>query len=219
MNWLWAIGRLTNQGRMHREISNIVSHLFYQNNLNIVEGVKELEERQTRIIDPQLIKCLAKTLPIQSKRLQFVNIDSNKSESFQKVNSAEANAVMELIQGFRDYFELFNIEINKQQIGIITPFRSQIALIIDLMEKHHPELVLMITVDTVERYQGGARDYVIISLCASSKFSMEAVVTENQDGLDRKLNVAITRAREMAIILGNKSIAEKYNGYQQIINL
>ena len=77
---------------------------------------------------------------------------------------------------------------------------------------------LDITVDTVERYQGSSRDIIIISLCLNSAAQLRTLVSNNSEGIDRKLNVAITRARHHLIILGNKELMQVNPTYKLLID-
>jgi DNA replication ATP-dependent helicase Dna2 len=76
----------------------------------------------------------------------------------------------------------------------------------------------MITVDTVERYQGGARDIILISLCTNSTRQLQQMISLSNDGTDRKLNVALTRARKHLVVLGNEPILSETPIYNALIN-
>ena len=82
------------------------------------------------------------------------------------------------------------------------------------------ELQNSITVDTVERYQGSERDIIIMSLSVNYLHDVEKIVSmSNIDGLDidRKLNVALTRAKEHLICIGNASILSNNPVYENFI--
>jgi DNA replication ATP-dependent helicase Dna2 len=72
-------------------------------------------------------------------------------------------------------------------------------------------------VDTVERYQGGARDIIIISLCTNTLHQLNILSSLSDEGIDRKLNVALTRAREQLIILGNPELLAHSAIYRELI--
>jgi DNA replication ATP-dependent helicase Dna2 len=74
-------------------------------------------------------------------------------------------------------------------------------------------------VDTVERYQGGARDVIILSTCAHSEWQLNALLNISNEGVDRKLNVALTRAREHLIMVGNKPVLQHDERYRRFIEL
>jgi DNA replication ATP-dependent helicase Dna2 len=110
------------------------------------------------------------------------------------------------------------MEIDDRAIGIITPYRAQIATIKSEFETVCPHLLDKITIDTVERYQGGARDIIILSLCTNRMSQLRSLVSLSKEGVDRKLNVAVTRAREQLIVIGNREILEGNETYQSLIN-
>ena len=102
-------------------------------------------------------------------------------------------------------------------LGIITPYRAQIATIRNAFEERFPELLNYISIDTVERYQGGARDIIIISLCTNKLSQLTSLVSLSEEGIDRKLNVAMTRAREQLIVVGNEEILQTNATYASLI--
>jgi len=100
---------------------------------------------------------------------------------------------------------------------VITPYRAQIAAINKEMKSLLPEVDELITVDTVERYQGGSRDYIIMSTCMNFSFQLRSLVSLSEDGVDRKLNVAITRAKEQFVLVGSQEILEQNDTYKSLI--
>ena len=126
-----------------------------------------------------------------------------------KIHKAEAELAVELAMRVCD-------QGNTYSIGIITPFRSQIALIQSLIPEHARD---SITVDTVERFQGSERDLIIISLAIHSAPHMKGIESQteiNGNIIDRKLNVALTRARKQCIILGAPT-ALKYDSPYHVL--
>ena len=108
-------------------------------------------------------------------------------------------------------------EFHNTSVGIITPFRAQSARIQQILQEHCPECADLITVDTVERYQGSARDIIIMSTCIGQPEQLSMITSISDEGIDRKLNVAITRAREQLIVLGNRNILTINSVYKKLI--
>ena len=75
-----------------------------------------------------------------------------------------------------------------------------------------------ITIDTVERYQGGARDVILISLCTNDASQLASLVSLSEEGVDRKLNVALTRARRHLVVIGNVEILRGSDIYKWFID-
>jgi DNA replication ATP-dependent helicase Dna2 len=75
-----------------------------------------------------------------------------------------------------------------------------------------------VTIDTVERYQGGARDIIIVSSCVHSKHQLRSLVNLSEDGIDRKLNVALTRARQYLVVLGKEEVLREDERYRLFID-
>jgi len=94
---------------------------------------------------------------------------------------------------------------SSRTLGIITPYRSQIALIRKELQAKGIPALLDVSVDTVERYQGSERDVILYSFCVNHRFQLRFLpnlTEENGVWIDRKLNVALTRARKRLIAMG-----------------
>jgi superfamily I DNA and/or RNA helicase len=77
-----------------------------------------------------------------------------------------------------------------------------------------------LVIDTVERYQGSQRDIIIYGTTITRLYELEILsnLTETSSGIvDRKLNVAITRARKQLFVLGNEKLLRKNALYAQLI--
>jgi superfamily I DNA and/or RNA helicase len=121
---------------------------------------------------------------------------------------------------FLETLERFREKITS--IGVVTPFRAQVnALRKSLKEEWNP----WVQVDTVERFQGAEKEVIFISLPVSSprllpfiqSFPPEPLVEEGIL-VDRKLNVALTRAREHLVILGVPHILSRSPVYRELLN-
>ena len=149
------------------------------------------------------------------RRILFIPTPSETGPHF-KVNTFEAAKIAELVKSFHRIYEANGEELSASSIGIITPYRAQIAQLQQVLQRNEIDLDLL-TIDTVERYQGGARDIILISLCANQVSQLASLVSASGEGVDRKLNVALTRARKHLILVGNPKILNENNVYRDLI--
>lgn len=216
------IGILHYQGRMHPEIAFFPNTHFYKDEqLECVPLQHQKEEHlpynlpSIDHLDDILKKHRMLFIPSQSYT------DINLSE---KVNKDEAKKVALLLERIhRFYGKLFNAE---KTVGVIVPYRNQIAMIrreIEYLKQKNKTLTDLdnISIDTVERYQGSQRDVIIYSFTIQHYYQMNFLTAncfiENGNIIDRKLNVAITRARKQMIMLGNQQILKTNPLFKELI--
>lgn len=208
-NWDWAYGILTHQGRMHQDLMGYPNQFFYENILEILpfEGgrqTRRLEGQQPAMDDLSRFLGHHRTIYIPTSEQNYLN---------HKVNAEEANRIVEILRGLQS----IRPDLDLAEIGIITPYRAQIATIRHALEEGGIEQQ-MITVDTVERYQGGAKDVIIISYCINALSQVHQLKESmTVDGVDRKLNVAMTRAREQIIFLANETLMREHPLYEALL--
>lgn len=219
--WTWAYGILSRQGRMHQNISSFVNSNYYENKLQILNISKP--ENNWQIKNNALPLTFNKNQPLQEliakQSIIYIPTEIDTTDPAFKTNKFEATKILELLLIFDNYFKENNTEIDVSKIGIITPYRAQIAILKSFIrnskldKKWHE-----ITVDTVERYQGAGFDFILMSLCTNTPGGVNNLSNLNDEQIDRKLNVAITRARKRFIFLGNQHLIERNNdAYQKLI--
>lgn len=178
--------RLRRQYRMHADICAFPSQQFYADAL-VADGSVATQtlnvaiDNQSLLLQPDypLLWCDVPPLPTLVPKL----------------NDAEAKVAAQLAQQF------VALGLKPEQIGIIAPFRSQVARIRQYAQSLNEGGM---TVDTVDRFQGGERDVIILSLVAAESVTAGSpLATFLNDS--RRLNVALTRARQKLIILGHAS--------------
>ncbi len=213
--WDWAYDQLSYQGRMHEDIMAFPNRFFYENKLNVLP--KEIVGHNGQYEDLDFKKYKAKNdleSDLMSGRLLYIPTTKMPDAVNEKVNVEEAERVVDVIRAFMNIYEG---EISLDQIGIITPFRAQIAQILETMEVAGLDTTAL-TVDTVERYQGGAREIIIISSCANNFMRLQSMISISEEGIDRKLNVAMTRAKKHLVLLGNESVLKMDPIYKALID-
>jgi DNA replication ATP-dependent helicase Dna2 len=166
-----APGRLTlldTQYRMHPEIMAVSNRLFYGGRLS--SGV-DAADRVPPFGDPIAFVPVVRT-PV--------------AEPFEgRTNAAEAEAVARVVGTLVE-------SVAPDRIGVISPFRAQVVLLRRLLAGTG------VVADTVERFQGGERDAIVLSLVRSrgTGFVFD----------DRRFNVAITRARRKLILVAHPEL-------------
>ncbi|MDZ4707369.1 MAG: AAA domain-containing protein [Saprospiraceae bacterium] len=214
--WTWAYDILREQGRMHHTIMRFPSEQFYGGELKVLQQPEmkvELEQKMEYKTDPQWDVLLKK---LSSKRMIYLPSETD-NQGKAKINRKEAALVVNCIQALHRIYAFNGKTVHPHSIGVITPYRAQIAQIRKSLQDQgmSPD---DLSIDTVERYQGGARDIIIISLCTNRFSQIQNMISLSDDGVDRKLNVALTRARQQLIIIGNEEILEEYPVYKSLID-
>ncbi len=214
--WDWAYARLSQQGRMHEDIMQFPNEMFYGGGLltlpeTLAGGFQQKPLALSSNDNDPIKKALAEN------RMIYLPTPIDEESSNYKTNQHEAKMVAQLVARFQSIYEESDVEWNINTLGIITPYRAQIASIRKALEDHQldPE---QLSVDTVERYQGGAREIIILSLCMNRSGQMESITSISEEGVDRKLNVALTRARQQIVILGNETLLKENDLYGKLID-
>lgn len=207
------LGQLYHQGRMHTDIMDFPNRHFYDGLLQTLAGnAPDPEHYQHRALTPPPGEGLG-----VGPRVLFLPVISPLALPNQKTAPEEAVQIARLVQYFKNQYAAQGKPWRPEHsLGIITPWRAQIAQIRQAIAAAglDPD---EITIDTVERYQGGARDVILISCCAHSTGQLAKLVNLSVEGVDRKLNVALTRAREQVIVLGNPEVLREDARYRDFM--
>jgi DNA replication ATP-dependent helicase Dna2 len=205
---------LTYQGRMHKDISLFPNFAFYKGLLREAYDAPGIDAVTKAVLSRQVTdlqfsepgKHSVRKL-LSQKRLIFFN-NKKTDNLYAKINTYEADFVVYIIKEIMAIYESNNKAFDPlTTVGIIAPFRNQIALIKHRLEVEGIPDYEKITVDSVERFQGSQRDIIIYSFSVNNPFQLQGMVNLNDEGdVDRKLNVALTRAREQMVLVGNDNI-------------
>lgn len=209
---------LHRQGRMHPSICDFVNRNYYNGGLDAVPlpHQQELLAFGPRPDDDRWTAFVAGT------RMAFISVQADEAEYYIKSNKREAETVAHLVHTLCQLHSRSGIPFSPcKQIGTIVPFRAQIAMIRKALAERHIPDTAGITIDTVERYQGSQRDIIIFSTTVSRPYQLpilsEPVMTDGRE-LDRKLNVALTRARKQFFMTGNETLLRKCTAYREFLD-
>ena len=197
------------QYRMNEEIMRFSSDWFYGNQ---VESAPEVKFRSILDLDIPMtwVDTSQFQLPENEESLfkeQFVG------ESFGRINKAEAELTLMALETYFNKIGKQRILDERIDVGVISPYRAQVQYLRRLLKKKDffKPYRHLISVNTVDGFQGQERDVILISLVRAND--------EGQIGFLRdlrRMNVAITRARMKLIILGDASTMTRHPFYKKL---
>ena len=205
------------QYRMNEEIMRFSSDWFYGNQVESAPEVKyrsilDLDIPMTWIDTSELSAELASQPDAEAPakplfREEFVG------ESFGRINKAEAELTLLTLESYFKKIGKQRILDERLDVGIISPYRAQVQYLRRLLKKREffKPYRSLISVNTVDGFQGQERDIILISLVRAND--------EGQIGFLRdlrRMNVAITRARMKLIILGDASTMTRHPFYKKL---
>ncbi len=198
----------TRQGRMHDDIALFPNIHFYGGLLSSVPLPHQTEQLPVESI----------THPSATHhRVAFIDVAPPADSLSDKVNQAEAEVIARAVHHiYKSVMGEAGEAAGKVSfdadatVGVIVPYRNQIAAVRTAIERYGIAELSDITIDTVERYQGSQRDHIIYGFTVSKSYQLR-FLTDNvfeEDGLriDRKLNVAMTRARKHLLLVGDAEL-------------
>ena len=193
------------QYRMNEEIMRFSSDWFYGNQ---VESAPEVKYRS--ILDLDIPMTWIDTSLFEEEEMfkeEFVG------ESFGRINKAEAELTLLALEQYFQKIGKERILEERLDVGVISPYRAQVQYLRRLFKKREffKPYRHLISVNTVDGFQGQERDIILISLVRAND--------EGQIGFLRdlrRMNVAITRARMKLIILGDASTMTRHPFYKKL---
>ena len=206
------------QYRMNRWISNFSSRLFYEDKLEAAPTVA----RRVLAFLPPVATFTHETQAIRQAiqpafPLVFLDVRNERESDGQKSSNAEARAVRAVVQA------LLIRGIAQKDIGIIAPFRAQVANVRRHLFSDHEmsgwqalSPASPMSIDTVDRFQGGERLVIIMSFATSQTPGAENPLREFLTNPTR-LNVALTRAQRKLIVVGCAPALETLPHFQRLL--
>jgi superfamily I DNA and/or RNA helicase len=197
------IDLLTVHYRLHEEIAGLINK-YYNNKLKA--GVERQKLPGVEFNDVEVLG----NKPF-NKRVIFINV-KNKTNNLGYTCYEEAEIIRNIIEQLSAKCKT----IDDETFGVITPFRAQISVIRNLLKDL--SFYNKIQIDTVERYQGSEKDIIFISFGVNNKIQIKGLASYNSSKtVDRKLNVALSRAKEYLVLIGNEKILKQHLPLKQII--
>ena len=201
------------QYRMNDEIMRFSSNWFYKGQ---VESAPQIKYRGILDYDHPITwidtsdKELADTIE-ESEDLNFK--EQFVGESFGRINKAEAELTLLTLAEYLTKIGKQRVLNDSIDVGIISPYRAQVQYLKRLIKKYDffKPYRRLISVNTVDGFQGQERDVILISLVRSNDDGQIGFLKDL-----RRMNVAMTRARMKLIILGNKNTMTRHPFYKQL---
>ncbi len=189
------------QYRMNNQIMRFSSQWFYGGQ---VESAPSVSHRSVLDLDTPI---------------EWIDISDDEAheefvgESFGRINRTEARMTLDVLQHYFERISKQRILDERIDVGIISPYRAQVQLLRQMVKRNDflKPFRRLISVNTVDGFQGQERDIIVISLVRSND--------EGQIGFLRdlrRMNVAMTRARMKLIILGDVQTMTRHPFYKQL---
>ena len=197
------------QYRMNEEIMRFSSDWFYGNQ---VESAPEVKYRS--ILDLDIPMSWIDTSQFEFPEDSDISFkETFVGESFGRINKAEAELTLLALEQYFEKIGKARILDERLDVGVISPYRAQVQYLRRLLKNKEffKPFRHLISVNTVDGFQGQERDIILISLVRAND--------EGQIGFLRdlrRMNVAITRARMKLIILGDASTMTRHPFYKKL---
>lgn len=196
-----CVSLLNIQYRMNDAIMRFSSQWFYHNSLQSAPEVK-----YRGILD-------------YDTPIEWINTETSDAEeefveySYGRINKAEAELTLKHLETYLNKIGKQRILEERIDIGLISPYQAQVQYLRRQIKKRSFFIPYrkLITIDTVDGFQGQERDIIVISLVRSNDKGSIGFLNDL-----RRMNVAITRARMKLIILGNAATLTHNTFYKQL---
>ena len=220
------------QYRMNDEIMRFSSDWFYEGKVESAPQIKyrsvldydhpitwidtSNEENQITIEGEDAPEDSASTSSSVSAANQNSDLNFKEQfvgESFGRINKAEAELTLLTLAEYFTKISKRRVLEERIDVGIISPYRAQVQYLKKLIKKYEffKPYRRLISVNTVDGFQGQERDVILISLVRSNDEGQIGFLKDL-----RRMNVAMTRARMKLIILGNKDTMTKHPFYKKL---
>ncbi len=204
-----AEATLRTQARMHDQIQEFPNIRFYGGTLEIMD--KDGWQRHEDVFFDTASRDPLEALLARNRVLLI----ESKPEKRSKIHLEEARRAAVIASEIQ---RKMGAEFDEKSIGVVAPWRAQCG---EIIKRLPAQLSQKVSVDTIERYQGSERDTIVISYAINYAEQLPGICSYySKDGttIDRKLNVALTRARNRLIILANPHIISRSPIFRDLVD-
>lgn len=198
-----TVSLLTMQYRMHEDIMRFPSHWFYRDAL---VAAPEVQHRGILEWDTPVVWY-------DTAEAGFA--EEVRAGSQSRVNKPEAHLVVGTLQAYMEKIGKARILDERIDFGLISPYKAQVQYIRSLLRRNafFKPFRSLLTVHTVDGFQGQERDVILISLVRANESGQIGFLADL-----RRMNVAITRARMKLLIMGDASTLSRHAFYRAFYN-
>lgn len=206
-----AVSLLTVQYRMCEDIMQFPNQEFYDGRLTSHPSVKYrgILDWDTAIdfVSPEAVDTA------DTKDIERIG-EALARDGVSRINPAEAIFTLQTLKDYLNRIGLDRVQYERMDIGLISPYQGQVRLLRQLMKRDRfwRPLRSLITVGTVDGFQGQERDIIIISMVRQNEEGQIGFLSDL-----RRMNVAITRARMKLIIVGDRQTLSHHPFYRRML--
>ena len=211
------------QGRMHPDIAQWPVSMFYREEALLPVP---LPHQSAASVGYEVAPADSVDESLATQRMLFFDVMPSDSGQDCKTNVAEARQCADIVCRIRRMAaDTWN---PGKTVGVIVPYRAQISVIRqEIAQRIGDDDAAAITIDTVERYQGSQRDIIIYSFTVRQTHQLEFLTASTflatphgaePYSVDRKLNVALTRARKQMIMIGCRHLLRRNALFRSLID-
>jgi superfamily I DNA and/or RNA helicase len=189
--------RLNVQYRMHQDIMNFSSDVFYEGSLQADDSVRTalLADLPTVTSSP-LTECAVHFIDTAGASYD----EEQEPEGDSRLNPLEAELVVKKVH------ELLACGVSPADMAVISPYSAQVKLLREKLRQ------IELEIDSVDGFQGREKEAVIVSLVRSNREGEVGFLADT-----RRMNVALTRARRKLIVIGDSATITTHAFYEKMV--
>lgn len=197
----WSDSALERWFEMLPDTNKAIFTEHFRMHHDIAQSVQYAYGSQLSEFLPKQAISLHESLGFQPKWQNRILFFPTNTIEIGKISNQEAKQIQSLIQNRNEWTK------PDYSIGIISPWKAQLANIRSVLQESETDFEGII-IDTVERFQGSENDVILYSCAVNNTVMLEAMASRNRAGVDRKLLVAVSRAKEQFVLIGNPELLQ-----------